>query len=256
LTEKHEGDEKHEMSLCLELLLRFFMFLMPKNSSRNRQFPLLFIPLILSKFGEKAFDGRVTSLPRRSERALRGFSLLEVMLASALVLLLFFLAFTAFARVMESAAIDAGAQSVNDLLAEARQDAVAQNTTVEVRVYALPGTPTAYGSLQLWNKAAVTSPLLQPLILPAAAVIDATPAHSSLVTTNSQTPAPDAGDSRLNALTRDFHFLPDGSTDLASTGKWMLTLRAASKSNPANFPANWACIELDPVTGRTQIYRP
>jgi uncharacterized protein (TIGR02596 family) len=202
--------------------------------------------------------GDVTRLSGRAHRSSSGFSLLELVLAMVVALLLFSLAFAGYSRLAESAAIDAGAQGVNDLLTEARQDAIAQNTSVEVRIYALPGAPTAYGSLQLrWIEANGTTPPAAPaLILPVLVVVDATPVHSSLVTANSQTPVADPTDPRLNALTRCFHFLPDGSTDLASTGKWLLTLRAASRSDPANFPANWACLEVDPVTGRTQIYRP
>ena len=190
-----------------------------------------------------------------------GFTLLEVVLTMGLMVALLFFSFAAYSHVVESTAVDAGAQLVSDALVEARQDALVQNTPVEVRFYAVTstaGAPPAYGSLALrWVKSdGTTPPVARMVILPVAAVMDATPAHSSLVTINAQTPAADATDPRLNALTRDFHFLPDGSTDLASTGKWLVTVRAAAKSDPANFPANWACVEIDPVTGRTQVYRP
>jgi uncharacterized protein (TIGR02596 family) len=186
-----------------------------------------------------------------------GFTLLELVLVMAVVAIFFYLSFTGYTRFIESTAIDGSTQMVSDALAEARQDAVTHNGTIEIRLYAAPAG-NAYNMLQLrWNNADGTTPPAAPVIyLPAAAVIDATPVHSSLVTTNTATPLPDTTDPRLNARTRCFHFLPDGSTDLAATGKWMLTLRAASQSNPANFPANWACIEVDPVTGRVQVYRP
>jgi uncharacterized protein (TIGR02596 family) len=172
-----------------------------------------------------------------------------------------FLGMAGYARLIDSAAIDAGGQMVNDLLTEASQDAVSQNTAVEVRLYdvaSAPGQPTAYGSLQLrWMKSDGTTPPASPLlVLPQAAVIDDTPSHSSLVTINAEAPTADPTDPRINALTRAFHFLPDGSTDLAASGKWLLTLRALAQSNPARFPANWACVEIDPVTGRAQLYRP
>jgi hypothetical protein len=35
-----------------------------------------------------------------------------------------------------------------------------------------------------------------------------------------------------------------------------MTVRAANQSDPAHFPANWACVAIDATTGRTQIYRP
>ncbi len=173
-----------------------------------------------------------------------------------IALLLLYAAITGFSQAIDASAIDNGAQLVRDCLAEARQDAVTQNTAVEVRIY--PGaTGSGYGTLQLhWHNADGTTPALAPLvILPTGAVIDATAAHSSLVT-NTQAPAPDPSDSRLTAQTRCFHFLPNGSTDLATTSQWMLTVRPVAQSDPNHFPANWACVTLDPVTGRAQVYRP
>jgi uncharacterized protein (TIGR02596 family) len=186
-----------------------------------------------------------------------GFTLLEILLAMMIALLLLYLAIGGFSRLIESGAIDSGAQMVSDCLAEARQDAVTQNTAVEVRVYTA-ATGSGFGTLQLhWHNADGTTPAISPpAILPQNAVIDATAAHSSLVTTNAETPAADPGDSRLNTQTRCFHFLPNGSTDLATGSQWTLTVRALSQSDPAQFPSNWACVTLDPVTGRAQIYRP
>jgi uncharacterized protein (TIGR02596 family) len=179
----------------------------------------------------------------------------------AVMLILVSIGIAGYTRLIDSATIDAGAQQMNDLLTEARQDAINQNTAVEVRLYqaaAVTGRPIAYGVVQLrWIKSdGTTPPAGRPFFLPQAAVIDATSVHSSLVTTNTEVPTADPTDLRINPLTRAFHFLPSGSTDLATTGKWLLTLRAASQSDPAHFPANWACVEVDPVTGRTQIYRP
>ncbi len=186
-----------------------------------------------------------------------GFTLLEILVTMTVALLLLYLALAGFTRLIESNAIDGGAQTIIDCLAEARQDALAQNMTVEVRLYAA-AIGNGYSVLQLHahNADGTTPAISPPVILPTNVVIDATAAHSSLVTTNAQTPAPDPGDSRLTPQTRCFHFLPNGSTDLASTGQWTLTVRAESQSDPARFPANWACVTLDPVTGRPQVYRP
>ena len=193
-------------------------------------------------------------MPRRPAR-LSGFTLLEILLAMAVALILLYLSAAGYTRLIESAAIDGGAQMVNDTLTEARQDAMTQNETVEVRLYAAPAG-NAYTGLQLhWRHADGTTPAAAPaVILPSAAVIDATPAHFALVTTPENAPASDPGDPRFNPVTRCFHFLPDGSTDL--TAKGVLTVRAATQADPAKFPANRACVEVDPMTGRAQVYRP
>ena len=154
-----------------------------------------------------------------------------------------------------------GTDMISDALTEARASAVAQNTTVEVRIYDLPPQPGAapvYDALQLhWLKAdGTTPPVAGPTLLPSWVVIDATPAHSPLIGLNTQTAPPDASDTRLNGQTRVFHFLPDGSTDLNPATNWFMTVRAATRSDPAHFPSNWACVAVDAATGRAQIYRP
>jgi uncharacterized protein (TIGR02596 family) len=192
-------------------------------------------------------------VPRRRPSA---FTLLEVVVVLVIALLIGFAALTSFSKIIEGGAVTTGAQMVADCLAEGRQDALTQNLPMEVRLYA---TSTAgYSVLQLhWKDADGTTPAAAtPVILPSSVVIDATALHSTLVTTNQSQPAPDPGDPRLNALTRCFHFLADGSTDLSPGVSWTLTVRAAAHSNPAQFPANWACITLDPYTGRAQTYRP
>jgi uncharacterized protein (TIGR02596 family) len=192
----------------------------------------------------------------------QGFSLLELFLAMVLMAVLFAFALGGYASLLQATALTTGADLINDVLNEARQSAVTQNCTVEVRIYALPsqqpGLPSAYGALQLrWLKPdGTTPPVDKPVFLSPSVVIDATPTRSSLIGANTETATPDATDPRLNGGTRVFHFLPDGSTDLDPATKWFLTVRAATQSDPAHFPSNWACVQVDPVTGRMQIDRP
>ena len=112
--------------------------------------------------------------------------------------------------------------------------------------------------LQLhWMKPDGTTPAAgHPVILPAWVVIDSTATHSPLIALNPQTAKADATDVRLNGQTRVFHFLPDGTTDLDPATNWFMTVRAASQSDPAHFPANWACLGIDAMTGKVSIYQP
>jgi uncharacterized protein (TIGR02596 family) len=190
-----------------------------------------------------------------------GFSLLELLLAMALVAALVAATLAAYASITQATALTAGAQELSDLLTEARDDAVAKNTTVEVRLYDVPGqgaTTADYRVAQLyWINSDGTTPAIgAPLFLPTAIVIDSTAAHSTLIANNIEAPTPDSADSRINAQTRVFHFLADGSTDLPATQSWFLTLRSTNQSDPAKFPGNWACLTLDPTTGRVQVFRP
>ena len=187
---------------------------------------------------------------------MRGFSLLELVFALALVAGLTAIGLKGYGVFSQAAALTTGAEEASDLLAEGRDDAITQNITVEVRLYADAGG--VYRAAQLhWLKSDGTRPALRPpFFLPTSAVFDGTAAHSSLIAANPDTVGPDAGDPRVNGLTRAFHFLSDGSTDLSPGAKWFLTLRAATQSDPANFPSNWACLMIDPATGRVSILRP
>ena len=201
------------------------------------------------------------SLKFQGHALCRSFSLLEMLVVLALVAAGAALAAEGYSATVQATAVSTGAAMISDVLTEGRSDAVAQNTTVEVRIYDLPPQPGAapvYDTLQLhWLKAdASTPPVNKVLFLPAWVAIDATPAHSPLIAANTTILKPDASDPRLNSDTRVFHFLPDGSTDLNPATNWFMTVRAASQSDPAHFPSNWACVRVDATTGRPQIYRP
>jgi len=166
-----------------------------------------------------------------------------------------------YSALAQAAAVTTGADMLSDVFTEARTSAVAQNTTVEVRIYDLPPQPggaPVYDAVQLhWVKAdGATPPLNNVLLLSSWIAMDATAAHSPLIGANAQTATPDASDTRLNGQTRVFHFLPDGTTDLNPATNWFLTVRPATQSDPAHFPSNWACVKVDATTGRPQIYRP
>jgi uncharacterized protein (TIGR02596 family) len=191
----------------------------------------------------------------------RGFSLLELLVILALIAVLSFFAIRGLSSATQSAGITTAAEMINGALVDARSSAMTQNISVEVRIYSLStgnGQPAAYDALQLhWLKPdGTTPPVNHVLLLPAGAVIDATTGHSPLIAANSQAATPDSSDSRLNTQTRVFHFLPDGSTDLNPATNWFLTVRAATASDPAHFPSNWASVGIDATTGHAQIYRP
>jgi uncharacterized protein (TIGR02596 family) len=202
-----------------------------------------------------------TLLKLRRHAVCRSFSLLEMLMVLALVAAGIALVAEGYSATIHATAVSTGADMISDVLIEGRSDAVAQNTTVEVRIYDLPPQPGAapvYGALQLhWLKADTsTPPVNKVLFLPAWVAIDATPAHSPLIAANANAVKPDATDPRLNSQTRVFHFLPDGSTDLNPATNWFMTVRAATQSDPAHFPSNWACVRVDATTGRPQIYQP
>jgi prepilin-type N-terminal cleavage/methylation domain-containing protein len=168
-----------------ELILRqlkmtgfFEWFLQSDRRSMGRMLPSAGA---LDNSSPSACDGDV---PRRSVHP-PGFTMLEVVLAMTIAAIVVCLSVAGYTRFIEATAIDGAAQMVNDVLTEARQDAVTQNKTVEVRLYAASGG-NAYDALQLhWVDSDGTTPAAAPaVILPQAAVIDATPSHLAVVTTH------------------------------------------------------------------------
>jgi uncharacterized protein (TIGR02596 family) len=202
-----------------------------------------------------------THLPLLRREGAASFSLLELLVVLAIAFGLVAALAEGYGMVVRAMAVTTGAAMIDDVLTEGRASAVGQNTTVEVRIYDVPpqpGAAPAYDALQLhWLRAdGTTPPVMTATLLSPWVAIDATAAHSPLIADNNISPTTDATDTRLNAQTRVFHFLPDGSTDLSPLTNWFMTVRPASQGNPANFPANWACVRVDATTGRVQVYRP
>lgn len=191
----------------------------------------------------------------------RGFTLVETVIVLGVIASLMVLSMAGYMSAAKANAITTAAALISDTLVDARGYAVAQNTTVEVRIYSLsqlPGAAPVYGAVQLrWIKSDGTTPaIIKPVLLPTGIAIDATAEHSPLIGANSQAATPDTSDALLNSQTHVFHFLPDGSTDLSPATNWFLTVRSAAQSDPARFPDNWACVRVDAATGRVQTYRP
>lgn len=197
---------------------------------------------------------------RRYQGNASGFSLFELVLVLVVSAILLALAAAGYAGMIQGAAITTGADMISDTFSEGRTSAIAQNTIVEVRFYDVPsqsgGAPT-YSALQLhWIKADGSCPPVNHVMsLSSWVAMDATATYSPLIASNTQSPTPDSTDTRLNAQTRVFHFLPDGTTDLSPATNWFVTVRPA-QSGGTTLPSNWACVKIDPATGRSQVYRP
>jgi uncharacterized protein (TIGR02596 family) len=205
--------------------------------------------------------GMIKPAPINRRTSGTSFSLVEMLVVLTVIAVLVFLAMEGYSATMRAYAVTTGADMISDALTEARTSATSQNTMVEVRIYDIPpqsGGAPVYDALQLhWlNTNGTTPPVAEAVVLSPWVAIDATAAYSPLIASNPQTAKPDASDTRLNAQTRVFHYLPDGTTDLNPATNWFMTVRVASQSNPADFPSNWASIRVDPATGRPQIYRP
>jgi uncharacterized protein (TIGR02596 family) len=199
----------------------------------------------------------------------RAFTLLELLVVVAILIILAALTIPAMNSMGRASSLSNGTQAITGALELARQTAVTQNRPVEVRFYKLPedGQPTGpltdYRSLQLFLvDSESTNAVAKPVKLSAPVIITPDVATSSLMdeTAFPEQPAADGVNvppGGANYRYRSFRFKPDGGTDLPMNGKLFFTLAAKNDPIKANgLPANFATIQIEPLTGRTKVLRP
>jgi uncharacterized protein (TIGR02596 family) len=96
----------------------------------------------------------ITHHPFKKNLARRGFTLVELLMVMAIMLVIMGLVIVAFPSLGKAGNLTNGTQSFVDLLNQARQSALSQNRNVEVRFYYLPGptdgtTCTGYRAMRV-----------------------------------------------------------------------------------------------------------
>lgn len=228
-------------------------------------------------------------------KARRAFSLLELLVVVAVILVLAALAVPAFNSIGRASSLTAGTQAMVGALEQARQTAISRNRPVEVRFYKLPeyaqapsAAPSVYRALQLYlvdsgpNGTLVTNPASRMVKLSSPVIISTNTKTSSLMNDSAlpeedkstktewreRSPETSVPSSKLpefayNYKYRSFRFRADGSTDLPTrvtntlSKQWFFTLHGQNDKIEGNgVPANFVTIQVDPQTGRTRVFRP
>lgn len=199
----------------------------------------------------------------------RAFSLLELLVVLAILAILAAFLVPAMNSSRRAVSLTGSTQAITGTLELARQTAATQNRSVEVRFYKLPedgqptGTPTDYRGLQIFLvDAGATNAIARPTRLSSSVIITDDISTSSLMDEAAFPEKPAAAGVNVppvgsNYRYRSFYFRPDGSADLPSQGPWFLTL--VSKNDPVKtngLPANFATIQIEPMTGQTKVKKP
>ena len=200
------------------------------------------------------------------------FTLIELLAVMAIIVLAASFMGPAIGTILRGSHLTQASDMLVSNLALAKQSAISNNCQVEVRFYQYsdpesPGEqasdPTSgkYRALQLFQigENGVASACGKVERLPQMIIIDSGTTLSTLLSSPKQDPTDAIPRAGKNYKWCAFRFRPDGSTNLSPIvpAYWCVTLHNATEGdNLAKPPANYATIQIDPISGSLKSYRP
>jgi hypothetical protein len=142
----------------------------------------------------------------------------------------------------------------------ARQKASAENKNITLRLIR-KDTSSPYDRIQLvtLDSANNATPVSRLTTLPMQTAIASDTALTSLMSlesTASSAKDPSLPELGTSYLYKQCTFRPRGSLDLNIQSNWFATVVLQRNASNTTAPANFATIQIDPVNGGLQIYRP
>lgn len=200
-----------------------------------------------------------------------GFTLIETLAVIAILSLIIVMATPPMLNTLKAFRLTEAGEKITGIMLEAQGLALTFSSDVELRIYKAPAAGAADGSadqfMQLYqwveNSEEPTADEEEPVAiklekigslerLPDGVVISENPDFSSLwKLETAEDPTVDSGREYIS-----IRFRPDGSTDLAETAAWHLTLLDAKEYLVTELPANFYTIQIDPVTAKIEPFRP
>lgn len=199
-----------------------------------------------------------------------GFSLVELLVVMAIVVLLMAIVVPAVSTVFRAGELGRAGRVLADEIALARQEAVARQRDVEVRFVQLPGhgNEEALRAVQLWiaDERGVMAPHRPLQRFPGAVVVAAADGLSPLLDPGATGHATRQGQDQFGSegtrSWRGFRFRGSGTLDQGqiNTGNNFITLAAetdlAGGAANAGPPANYYAVRINPATGRVSTHQP
>lgn len=220
----------------------------------------------------RAMAGPIRGL---SSPLLRGFTLVELLVVMGIVVVLLGLATAALVPALSASKLNTAGSMLSDQFNLARQHAISQNTSVELRFYRLPSAGSSGPQFRAVRAMAVDKidptkvvPITKLQTLPEPILItDNTKLSTLLDHANAAFSGITASQETLPGQAApvdyvSFAFNPDGGTSLKPVsppdGNWFLTIfsETGAKDAATGLPDNYYTIQIEPVTGRARTYRP
>ena len=197
----------------------------------------------------------------RKLKTFSAFSLIELLVVVAIIGLLMTAAVPAINSVLENGRLTQAAALLVNQFTLARQRASAENKNITLR-FIRKDTSSPYDRIQLvtLDSANNATPVSRLTTLPMQTAIASDTALTSLMSlaessaTSTQDPSlPELGTSYLY---KQCTFRPRGSLDLNIQSNWFATVVLQRNASNTTASANFATIQVDPVNGGLQVYRP
>lgn len=204
---------------------------------------------------------RLIFIPCRPANSKGAFSLLELLVVTAISITLMAMATPAITSLLESFSLSTAGQTVVGQIDLARQTASTSGQTIQVRLLHLSTSDPGYDAMQigrvdLSNNWISVGRLAR---FPRTAVIseDATKVSPLLATPNMATGSMSVG-GVSNAPYAAFSIRPSGVVEPAPGGmsNFFLGIVPSRAGNSSSVPPNYVFIQINPETGNTVIYRP
>lgn len=211
----------------------------------------------------------VRRVPRSQFTRTKAFSLVEMLVVVAILVLLMAIMLPAATSMMGGMNLGRASAMMTDELNFARQTALSRNRDVEVRIYQLGGATEAankqYRGFRSYLIEGANSndwkPLSRIKVLPEPIIISDSSTYSTLLNVGGGTSGLATGSENLPGYGLvnyvSFLFRANGGTSLKPvTENWFLTVYSERAKKSGQIPANYFTAQIDPVTGRTRSYRP